>query len=213
MFSKQHISHYQPMPLKRREEQEVEVKKEPLVHLEANIIYFFDEMNGPAVMEAIRFIDLLEASGEYDKIIFKLNSGGGSIYDGLCLYDRLRECKLDIVMVGTGLVGSMAFVVYLAGDMRYCSENVRFLNHQAKAGFDGKDLTEAQIKIEAEETKVLETIGVNIIASRTLLTPKVIKNSIKLGDKYIGAKDALSMGIVHEIIKENDTKKNGKPLQ
>jgi ATP-dependent Clp protease protease subunit len=189
--------------MKRREEEQIDSDFSPrtLVYREGNVIYFFDEVDGAAVCDAIRYVDYLEHCQDVPEIIFKIDSGGGNVYDGLALYDRLRASKCKITMIGSGLIASMAFVVYLAGDTRICTPNVRFLNHQTKAGLEG-DLTGAQIKIEEKETKKLETMCVDIIADRTFLTPKIIQNHIKLGDKYISAKEAVNMGIAHQIQEE-----------
>jgi ATP-dependent protease ClpP protease subunit len=127
----------------------------------------------------------------------------------LALYDRIRSCPKHITIIGTGLVASMAFMVYVAGDKRLCTSTVRFLNHQTKAGFDS-EMTEAQLKIEAVETKKMEAECVDLIAERTFLTSKIIRGHIKLGDKYISAKEAINMGIAHEIIPEIEKKEIGK---
>lgn len=185
----------------RQDEQELEISTKTLVHREGNVIYFFDEIIGASVCDALRFIDYLEHQKNVPNIIFKLNSGGGNVYDGLCLYDRLRASKCHITVIGSGLIASMAFIVYLAGDKRIATQNVRFLNHQTKAGFDG-ELNGVQLKIEEKETEHLENTCIDICAERTLLTPRILKNHIKLGDKYIGIKEAVAMGIVHEVQEE-----------
>jgi ATP-dependent protease ClpP protease subunit len=201
--------------MKKRDEEEIaesDFSPRTLVHREGNVIYFFDEVDGAAVCDAIRYIDTLEYALQVENIIFKLNSGGGSVYDGLALYDRLRNCKCHITMIGSGLIASMAFIIYLAGDQRICTPNVRFLNHQTKAGLAG-DMTGAQIKIEEKETTKIENMCVDICAERTFLTPKIVRNHIKLGDKYISATEAISMGIAHEIQAEaqKETEKNETP--
>ena len=184
-----------------KRQEEIETSSKSLVFNEGNVIYFFDEMDAAAVVDAIRYIDHLEYNEKVDKIIFKLNSGGGNVYDGLALYDRLRNCRASITMIGSGLIASMAFIVYLAGDRRIATANVRFLNHQTKFVVDG-ELNGVQIKIEEKETVHLENTCIDICAQRTLLTPRIIKNHIKLGDKYIGIKEAVAMGIVHEVQEE-----------
>ena len=172
-----------------------------LVYRDNNIIYFFAEVGASSVCEAIRHIDYLEGNKKCKGITLIINSAGGSAYDGLALVDRIKTCRLPVTTIGMGLVASMAFVIYVAGDKRLCTKNVSFLNHQIKANLDGS-LTGNQIHIEEKETTRLENICVDIIASHTLLTPKKIKNDIKCGDQYIGAEGAIQMGISHEIIQD-----------
>lgn len=182
-----------------KKEIEYESVRSPLVYRSGSIIYFFDDVEGDSVCEAIKFIDAIEKENKAKHLTVVINSSGGNIYDGLAFYDRLRTCKLSVTMIGTGFVASMAFVVFLAGDKRLCTKNVRFLNHQAKLTVEGRV---SDIEIEQAEIKMMEELCINIIASRSKLTSKKQKKDTKVGDKYIGADEALKTEIVHEIIDE-----------
>lgn len=187
------------MTTSNSKEIEFESVRSPLVHRAGSTIYFFDDVEGASVCEAIRLIDAIEKEKKAKSITFIISSGGGNIYDGLALYDRFRTCVLPITTIGTGLVASMAFIIFIGGDKRVCTKRVRFLNHQAKVSLEGRV---ADIDIEQAETKMVEDMCVEIIATRTNLTPKKQKKDTKAGDKYIGAEEALKTGIVHEIIEE-----------
>jgi ATP-dependent Clp protease protease subunit len=178
---------------------EIEYSRPALVYRVGSTIYFFDDVEATTVCEAIKFIDAIEKERKAKHITFIINSSGGTIYDGLALYDRLRACKLPVTTIGTGLVASMAFVIFLGGDKRVCTKRVRFLNHQARVNLEGRV---TDIDIEQTETKLIEDMCVEIIASRTKLTPQKQKKDTKFGDKYIGADEALRTEIVHEIIGE-----------
>lgn len=186
-------------PNQKTQESEYEVPAHTLVYRVGTTIYFFDEVDGASVCEAIKFIDMIEKEKKVEHLTMVINSGGGNIYDGLALYDRLRACKLPVTTIGTGLVASMAFIIFLAGDKRICSPRVRFLNHQAKISIEGRV---EDINIEQAETKMVDDMCIEIIATRTTLTAKKQKKDIKGGDKYIGAEEALHTKIVHEIIEE-----------
>lgn len=183
----------------KKQESQYEPPNHTLVYRVGSTIYFFDEVLGSSVCEAIKFIDAIEKENKAKHITLVINSGGGNIYDGLSLYDRIRACKLPVTTIGTGLVASMAFIIFLGGDKRICTKRVRFLNHQAKISLEGRV---ADIDIEQAETKMVEDMCIDIIATRTNLTPKKQKKDTKLGDKYIGAEEALKTEIVHEIIEE-----------
>ena len=112
-----------------------------LVFCEGRTIYFFDEINESSACEAIRIIDKLEYDNKKD-IRIVINSGGGNCYDGLALYDRIRQSGCNILTLGTGLVVSMALIIFLAGDERELTENARLLVHQITIEeFSGKVLT------------------------------------------------------------------------
>ena len=198
-MSKKRVSHYQPNVTAPQKEVEYEPPQPTLVYRVGSTIYFFDEVDGASVCETIKFIDAIEKEKKAKSITLVLNSGGGNIYDGLALYDRLRACRLPITTIGTGLVASMAFVIFIGGDKRICTKRVRFLNHQAKVSVEGRA---DDIQIEQAETKMIEDMCVEIIATRTNYGPKKQKKDTKMGDKYIGSAEALKTGIVHEIIEE-----------
>ena len=170
-----------------------------LVYRDDNVLSFFDDIDSASVCEAIRLLDAMESTKKYKSLTIILNSSGGEMYNGLALYDRIRACTKPITMVCTGFVASMAFVLFLAGDKRVCTKNVRFLNHQASMEVSGKV---NDIKIEQAEIELMEKLCVDIIADRTLLTPKKLKHDTTLGNVYLGAEQAVQMGICHEIIQE-----------
>jgi ATP-dependent Clp protease protease subunit len=178
------------------EQEEYEDVRRSLVCCQGRTIYFFAEVNAASVLEAIRWIDYLEARSNKDEITLVINSKGGEIYDGLALYDRMRGSFCPITTIGTGLVASMAFIIFLAGDKRIGTKTVRFLNHQASAQLTGKV---TDIKIEQIETDSLEKECLKIITERTSQSAKRIKKDIKIGDKYIHAEEALATHVIHVI--------------
>jgi len=161
-------------------------------------IYFFDEIDTNSVCEAIKYIDMLELENTKN-ITIVLNSIGGDIYSGLALYDRIRSSECRVTIIGTGLIASMAFIIFLAGDRRVMTKYARFMNHKGVAELAGNP---ENLKKETKEIDDLENICLDIIVERTKQDSKTIKNSIRDGNKYIYAEEALKTGIVHEIISE-----------
>lgn len=168
----------------------------PIVHRVGRRIYFFSEVDPASICEAIKYIDQLERESK-KPIEFFINSSGGYCYQGLALYDRLRRCPCDIYMIATGFVASMGFVIYLAGDVRYMTENCVLMNHQASIDITGKV---SDVKIETKEIVNLEEQISCIIADRTGKSLKKVKAEVKPGDCYIRAKEALEKGYAHKTI-------------
>jgi ATP-dependent Clp protease protease subunit len=160
-------------------------------------IYFFDDVDEGSVLEAAQHVINLQLESDKKPITILINSAGGGVYDGLCLYDVLRACPAPIITIGMGLVASMAFIIYLAGDRRISTMNTRFMNHQISANLDGKN---TDIKIQQIEMDEIEKICLRIISGRTGIAPKVIQKEIKIGDHYYSAQEAMKKGIVHEIV-------------
>jgi|GEM_PF-4208502 len=62
-----------------------------------------------------------------------LQSNGGYVSDGLCLYNFMASSPIKFVMYNAGAVASIAVVLYLSGSRRYASETARFMIHKSHA--------------------------------------------------------------------------------
>ena len=62
-----------------------------------------------------------------------VQSNGGYVSDGLCLYNFLSNAPVEFVMYNGGAVASIAVIVYLAGSERFASETARFMVHKSHA--------------------------------------------------------------------------------
>ena len=62
-----------------------------------------------------------------------LQSNGGYVSDGLCMYNFLSNAPVKFVMYNAGAVASIAVILFLAGSRRYASETARFMVHKSHA--------------------------------------------------------------------------------
>lgn len=62
-----------------------------------------------------------------------LQSNGGYVSDGLCMYNFLSNAPVKFVMYNAGAVASIAVILFLAGTRRYASETARFMVHKSHA--------------------------------------------------------------------------------
>jgi ATP-dependent Clp protease protease subunit len=62
-----------------------------------------------------------------------LQSHGGFISDGICLYNYLSNLPIRFVMYNAGAVASIAVIVFLAGQERHASDTARFMVHKSHA--------------------------------------------------------------------------------
>ncbi|MBC7513438.1 MAG: ATP-dependent Clp protease proteolytic subunit [Herminiimonas sp.] len=66
-----------------------------------------------------------------------VQSHGGFISDGLCLYNFLSKLPIRFVTYNAGAVASIAVIVFLAGRQRYASDTARFMVHKSHASPQG----------------------------------------------------------------------------
>ncbi len=174
-----------------------------IVFREGRVIYFFDEVDEDSVCECIRLLDKIETESNKKDITIVISSCGGCCYDGLALYDRIRQSECNILTTGTGLVASMALIIYLAGDDRTLTENARLLNHQVSIeDFRGRAV---DFKIEEKEINLLNDTLVDIISERTGQSVKKLKSETLPGDKWISSEEAVQNGYADELVKNTRT--------
>lgn len=127
-----------------------------------------------------------------------INSPGGSVIDGLALYDFLQELKEDhhVTTVTLGMAASMGGILLQAGHTRVAGSNAFLLIHEVSS-YSGGKITE--LKDEAKFLERLEDKGVGILAERSTMTPQKIKNRMARQDWWLDAEEALRLGFVDEI--------------
>jgi ATP-dependent Clp protease protease subunit len=62
-----------------------------------------------------------------------VQSNGGYVSDGLCLYNFMARAPIEFVMYNGGAVASIAVILFLCGRRRYASETARFMVHKSHA--------------------------------------------------------------------------------
>jgi ATP-dependent Clp protease protease subunit len=73
------------------------------------------------------------ASQQKQNVHLLLQSTGGLIGDGVCLYNYLRGCPADVALYNVGTVSSIAIVAYLGATARVANQYSTFMIHSATA--------------------------------------------------------------------------------
>lgn len=90
-------------------------------------VYIYDEISWWGV-EAELFVKDLNAI-DAKTIRVHLNTPGGSVFDGIAIYNALKQHKAIIETYVEGLAASTGSIVALAGDTIYMAENAFFMIH------------------------------------------------------------------------------------
>lgn len=148
----------------------------------------------------------LEAKDPNKDIALYINSGGGSVYAGLAIYDTMQHIKPKVSTICNGIAASMASILLAAGapGKRFALPNSEVMIHQPLGGAEGQasdiEITARQIlKLKAQLNKILATHS-----------GKSLKDIEKDTDRdfFMSADDAKKYGIVDEILKPKGETKN-----
>lgn len=128
-----------------------------------------------------------------------LSTPGGSVMNGMNLYNVLRALPCTLTAHNVGNVDSIGNAIFLAGDHRYASPHSTFMFHGV--GFDpppGTRLEEKQLReyldgIAADQKRIA-----SIITERSSLTETEVAE-LFLEARTKDADYAASHGIVHEV--------------
>lgn len=140
----------------------------------------------------------LEKEDPDKDIEFYINSPGGSVSDGLAIYDTMQIIKPDVATYCIGQAASMGAVLLAGGaaDKRYCLKNSRVMIHQVSGGFRG---TTADINIQAKEmNRYMDTL-MEILAKHTGKTEDEVRKDCDR-DYFMSAQESQAYGIVDKVV-------------
>lgn len=100
------------------------------------------------------------------KLTVRINSMGGSVSEGLAIYNQLNDFKGEVTTIIDGFACSIAAVIFMAGDKRIANEGSLLMIHNAWSNITGdhNDLAKA-----SEDLKKITQPSINIFTSKTNL--------------------------------------------
>lgn len=168
-------------------------------HLGMRIVYVDDDIDGESVSRAMKAIQIMDRMSA-ETITIVINSFGGSVYDGLALYDMIKACRSEIHTYGYGKIMSMATFLLLAGDKRYISKRATIMVHELSDWMEGQL---QDLKVSLKESVRIQNILIDIYCQQTKKQNKKYWSELKR-DTYFSPVQAERIGFVHEIIEEEE---------
>lgn len=126
-----------------------------------------------------------------------LQSNGGYVSDGLCLYNFLSSNPITFHMYNGGAVASIAVILYLSGTRRYASETARFMVHKSHATAAPGSRPDA-LNIIVEGLRADDARTESILRKHVDLTPEQWAIH-QYSDLHLNSRDAKTAGMIHDI--------------
>ena len=148
------------------------------------------------VQAQLMFLDSLDNTD----ITMHIDSPGGSVKSGLSMVDVMDYINSDIRTINTGMAASMGSVLLGAGTKgKRCSLRFsRTMLHQSSGGFEG-NIQDA--KINMKEWEKLNKILFDLLGEYCNKPSEVVMEDASR-DLWLSSEDALSYGIIDEIIRK-----------
>lgn len=166
--------------------------------LKERIIFLGEDVNEHTANIVVA--QLLHLAYEDPKADIKLyiNSPGGSVYDGLAIYDTMQYISPDVMTIGIGLQASMGAFLLSSGTKgkRFALPNSRIMIHQPSSGTQGK-ITDQEITLR--EGLFLKQRLNEILAKNTgQKLSKIEKDADR--DFWMSAEESVKYGLIDEMI-------------
>lgn len=166
--------------------------------LEDRIIFLNEDVNEHTASVVVAQLLHLANEDSTKDINLYINSPGGSVYDGLAIFDTMNFIKPDVATYGIGLQASMGAFLLAAGakGKRHLLPNSRVMIHQPSSGTQGK-VTDQEISLR--EALALKQKLAEIMAKNTGQKLEKVKDDMER-DFWMSATDAKKYGIVDTVI-------------
>jgi ATP-dependent Clp protease, protease subunit len=167
--------------------------------LRERIVFLGSEVNQDTANRICAELLLLEAEDRDRDISLYINSPGGSVTDGLAIYDTMQYVNCDIRTICVGMAASMGQFLLCAGTpgKRFSLPHSRILMHQPSAG--GMQGQASDIAIQAEQIVYMKKMLAERIAFHTGQPLERIEADSDR-DRWFTAQEAVDYGFIDAVI-------------
>lgn len=166
--------------------------------LKERIIFLGEDVNEQTANIVVAQLLHLAYEDPNKDIALYINSPGGSVYDGMAIYDTMQFIKPEVATFGIGLQASMGAFLLSSGakGKRHLLPSSRVMIHQPSAGTQGKV---SDMEITLRESIRLKQLLNEILAKNTgQKLSKIEKDADR--DFWMDAKEAVEYGLADRVI-------------
>lgn len=147
--------------------------------------------------------DLKALEKDYQRINVRINSPGGSVWDGIPIFNAIKNSTADIHTYNDGLCASMAAIILLSGKTVHSADNALLMLHSPISGVYGNAGDFEQV------LEMLNKVQDSLISCITSRNTGKTADEIKAAyfdhkDHFLNADEALAENFIDEIVKGNN---------
>ena len=166
--------------------------------LNDRIVMLSEEVNATTASLVVAQLLYLEAQDPDKDIQFYINSPGGSVTDGMAIYDTMQYIKCDVSTICIGMAASMGAFLLSSGakGKRLALPNAEIMIHQPSAGTQGQ-ITDMAIHLRRLE--IIKKRMNQILAENTGKSIEVVTADCER-DNFMTAREAMEYGLVDKVL-------------
>ena len=165
--------------------------------LNDRIIVLSDEVNSQTASLVVAQLLFLEGQDKEKDINLYINSPGGSVTDGMAIYDTMQYIKCDVSTICIGMAASMGAFLLSSGakGKRICLPNAEVMIHQPLGQTKGQA---TEIEIAANHIlKTKKKLNTILAANCGKTVEEVTRDTER--DNWLSAQEALEYGLVDKV--------------
>jgi ATP-dependent Clp protease protease subunit len=168
--------------------------------LRERIIFLGETVTAESANRVVAQLLFLEAEDADKDIFLYINSPGGSVYDGLGIFDTMQHIKPDVQTVCLGLAASMGAFLLTAGakGKRSSLTHSRIMIHQPLGGARGQA---SDIRIQADEILYLKKKLNQELSDRTGQPLSRVEEDTDR-DFFMSPAEAVTYGLIDKVIEK-----------
>lgn len=166
--------------------------------LQDRIVYLGTQVNNESANALIKQLLYLEAADAEAPITLYLNSPGGSVVDGMAIYDMIRKLSCPVHVVVAGMAASMGAVILSGCEKghRAILKHGEVLLHQPLGGAQGQA---TDIEISTRRLLKMKRMLLTLLAENTGHSYEKLAEDCDR-DYWMDAEEALAYGIVDIVL-------------
>ena len=152
-------------------------------------------------VSATSFKDELDTLGDVNQLDVYINSGGGSVFEGIAIYNMLKRHKAKVNIYVDALAASIASVIAMSGDTIFMPKNSMMMIHNAWTYSVGNadDLRKA-----ADDLDRINESSNQAYRERNLTISEDELQSLLDAETWLSADECLQYGLCDEVIQSNE---------
>jgi ATP-dependent protease ClpP protease subunit len=157
-------------------------------------IDIFDEI-GYFGIDATDFKSELDKISDSKEVVININSPGGNVFDGVAIYNMIKQLDAEVTVEIVGLCASIASVIAMAGDKVIMRQGSFMMIHKPMTMiFGNSDDLFKQIEVLDK----IEDQIINIYKKKTNLSNEALKSMLK-AETWLNDVDAMEYDFVDMI--------------
>lgn len=142
-------------------------------------------------------VDIRDLEKKHQRINVRINSPGGSVFDGLAIFNALQSSTAEVHTWNDGLAASMGAVLLMAGEKVHAARNSLMMLHSPSTGVWGnaREIQQTLSTLDKVQNSLVECL----LTRSTKTREEIIGSYFDYSDHWLSAEEAQQEGFVDEL--------------